>query len=138
VKLNKTLDKLDTALFQVRQARESLAGAEHSAASAKAIAEVMNDPIETMTDCIQDLFDEARAAPSSPRDTRKAWCEFIRAVDDARGLLILAESECANSIGDEKSRENAHRALISASVGLLEKIAEMLPAIEPKSLQEAA
>jgi hypothetical protein len=141
VKRNKTLDTidtLDTALFQLRQAREILADAEHSAASAKAIGEVMHAPIETMTDCLEDLLDKARDAPSSPRDTWDTWMEITRAVDDARGLVLLADLECAYSIGNGEDLENAHRALISASVGLLVKVAKLLPAIEPESSQEAA
>lgn len=64
------------------------------------------------------------------------WIQITRAVDDARGLVLLADLDCAGTIGDEQDRENAHRALISASVGLLDKVAKLLPAIEPESAKE--
>lgn len=59
------------------------------------------------------------------------WMQITRAVDDARGLVLLADLDCAGSICDEQDRENAHRALISVSVGLLEKVAALLSTIEP-------
>ena len=64
------------------------------------------------------------------------WMEITRAVDDARGLALLADCDCAESIGDKEARENAFRALISATCGLLEKAAALLPDIEPKTPKE--
>lgn len=72
------------------------------------------------------------------REQWDKWMDINRAVDDARGLILLAEFDCASSIADTADRENAHRALISASSALLGKAAALLPAIEPKSSEEAA
>jgi hypothetical protein len=55
----KTLYTMDDALFQLRLAHEILAGAEHSPGSAKALAEQMRSPIETLTVCLEKLIDKA-------------------------------------------------------------------------------
>jgi hypothetical protein len=73
-----------------------------------------------------------------PRERWDKWMQINRAVDDARGLALLADLECHESIGDAEARDNAYRALISATCGLLEKAAALLPEIEPKSSDEAA
>ena len=60
------------------------------------------------------------------------WWEINRAVDDARGLALMANLDCADSIGDAEQRENARRALVSVIVGLMERVHGLLPEIEPK------
>jgi hypothetical protein len=59
VKLEKTLYTMDDALFQIRLAHQILAHAEHSRDSTKAISELMADPIEKLTVCLEKLIDKA-------------------------------------------------------------------------------
>ncbi|HOW80754.1 MAG TPA: hypothetical protein PK406_15020 [Verrucomicrobiota bacterium] len=66
------------------------------------------------------------------------WMEITRAVDDARGLALLADLNCAESIVDDEDRENAKRALVSSISGLLQKAEKLLPEIEPRLSGEAA
>ncbi len=72
------------------------------------------------------------------REAWHKWMEITRAVDDARGLALLADLQCHESISDEEASENAFRALISATLGLLKKTAALLPDIEPKEPGEVA
>lgn len=72
------------------------------------------------------------------REAWHKWMEITRPLDDARGLALLADIQCHESISDEEASENAFRALISATRGLLEKAASLLPDIEPKTTKEAA
>lgn len=85
-----------------------------------------------------DRINVMNSTASSNRETWLKWMEITRAVDDSRGLSLLADCDCAESIGDEKARENASRALISATCVLLEKAAALLPEIEPRSSGEVA
>jgi len=59
------------------------------------------------------------------------WMDVKRTVDDARGLALMADLDCAESIGDEEEKENARRALVSVISGLMEKVQGLLPEIEP-------
>ena len=62
----------------------------------------------------------------------KIWMEITRAVDDARGLALMADLDCAESIGDEEGRDNAKRAMVSVISGLMQKVYVLLPKIEPE------
>ncbi len=72
------------------------------------------------------------------RGTWEKWMEITRAVDDARGLALMADLDCAESIVDPEQSENARRALVSVISGLMEKVNRLLPEIEPKSSEETA
>ena len=61
----------------------------------------------------------------------KIWMEINRAVDDARGLALMADCDCAESICDPEQADNARRALVSVISGLMEKVHGLLPQIEP-------
>lgn len=61
----------------------------------------------------------------------KAWMEITRAVDDAHGLALMADLDCAESIGDEEQSDNARRALVSVISSLMERVHGLLPKIEP-------
>ena len=59
------------------------------------------------------------------------WFEVSRAVDDARGLALLADLDCAESIADAEQSDNARRALVSVISGLMERVHGLLQEIEP-------
>lgn len=59
------------------------------------------------------------------------WVELSQTIDDARGLVLLADYQCFDSISDEEERQNAAQALISASRVLMNKAAGLLLELEP-------
>lgn len=64
-------------------------------------------------------------------EASKIWMEITRAVDDARGLALMADLDCAESINDAEQSDNARRALVSVISGLMNRVHELLPEIEP-------
>ncbi len=71
------------------------------------------------------------------RQNWETWQEITVAVDQAYGLVLLADYDGASSIADKAARENARSALISVSSELLEKVAALLPSIEQKEKEKA-
>lgn len=71
------------------------------------------------------------------RETWDKLMEITQAVEDAYGLALLADCDCANSIADKAARE-MHSALISATCVLLENAATLLVTMEPRSESGAA
>lgn len=66
------------------------------------------------------------------------WLEASIAVDNAKGLALIVKLDCIDSIGDERDRENASKALVSSIHAMLENAAELLETIEPCSESGAA
>lgn len=59
MKTRKNFDTMDQALFELQLAHGILAKARHSEASAKAVAEMMAKPLDTLFACLERLSDKA-------------------------------------------------------------------------------
>ena len=56
MKTQKTLRRMDQALLQLQLAREILVSAHHSETFAKAVAETMAEPLDTVLVCMERLM----------------------------------------------------------------------------------
>ena len=56
MKTQKTLRRMDRALFQLQSAQEILYHARHSERSAKEVAETMAAPLDTLLVCMEKLM----------------------------------------------------------------------------------